>query len=211
MAEHHNVPLPPHLKGASLYEPPEDFLTFAREYGVAYVVLVDDKDKCNRSIRADGWIFINVRGTFWDGLIIPPWNASTYAEAVILSYLHEIGHVALNHSRDNRIKSTPSGLIINTTQSLWVNTFDDKQEFDAWLFAFVAKHENPGEYDKLICAFQAWSLSHPFKDKDWEDTAELQFKKVMGKALDGYSFYVPSWVQERLRKYAPNIDFNFPK
>jgi hypothetical protein len=110
-AQHMNVPLPLHLKGASMFEPPKELLDFAHDHGAEYVVLVDDKDRCNTSVRADRWLFINTRGTYWDNLILPPWNASTYSEAIILRFLHELGHASFNHKGDKALISLPGGLI----------------------------------------------------------------------------------------------------
>ena len=210
VAQHANVPLPPHLKDASMFEPPKELLDFALNHGAEYVALVDDKDQCKNSIRANGWLFINTRGTYWDNLILPPWSASTYSEAIILSFLHEVGHTFFNHQGDEALISLPSGLIIKTSDiktsdSFWENGLGKPQEFDAWLFAFELRHKEPGEFSNLISAYSDWALSHTFIEKDWDDVADLQFLRISGRYLSDQAFTIPEWVQEKFKKNAPLI------
>jgi len=94
---------------------------------------------------------------------------------------------------------------IKRSNSPWEDALGKPQEFDAWLFALELRHKEPGKFSILINAYSEWALSHTFVDKDWDDTADLQFYRISGRNLSYQLFTIPEWVQEKFKKDAPDI------
>ena len=195
----HQTPdwFPPHLKDCNYSLAPKDVKSFANKYSILNVVFVDDPIKCNRSVRYNSNVFINVRATYWDAMILPPWLCTSPAEAILQRLLHEIGHHACKHSGDSGIQSTSNGLIVRQTDPWDVLRGNEKE---AWKFCFNIRENSTKEYLNLLELITNWYKEHEYEGKDWEDTPEIQWKSKNGNSLPSDLWQlIPKWVREEFK------------
>ena len=189
---------PPHLTGANYYIPPKALTSFANKYGVENVIFIDDIEKCDRSVRLNENIFINVRATYWDAMILPPWNCISPEEAILLRLLHEIGHVYLNHSGDKNLESKTTGLTINRGDKWDVLRGNEKE---VWDFCFDFRETNNKKYNRLLKVISKWYNKHDYTLKDWFETQETQWKEKNGQELpDNFWQFLPKWIVDEYKK-----------
>lgn len=174
--------LPPHLQGAKACTAPDAIIQFARDNGGRHVLFVDDKEKCKRSIRSFDDVYINTRATFWEGMIQPPWLCRSPSEAILQRFLHEIGHIVDKSPGDPALISTKTGLIFNNPNGLW-GALLDLREKAAWDFAFTVRDRSPVKYRQLLSTIEEWYSTHQYKEKDWDDSPEQQWRRIMGQEL----------------------------
>ncbi len=190
---------PVHLRGAAIYQAPDALVEFARDYGALTVAFVDDTARCDRSFRRQKDIFVNTRATFWDSVIIGPWLCRSPAEAILLRFLHELGHISLGHPGDSSIASTPSGLTIQKPANLWAAFAGT--EGDAWLFALRLRDSHPVRYSSLLQSVTRWYQSHSYSGKDWAESPKAQWEAKAGSPFpDDLWQFTPKWVMERLAR-----------
>lgn len=189
---------PPHLKGTNYYTPPTAISSFANKYGVENVVFIDDVEKCKRSIRLNENIFINVRATYWDAMILPPWNCNSPEEAILLRLLHEIGHVYFNHSGDKNLKSKTASLEIGRGDKWDVLRGNEKE---VWDFCFDLRETKSKKYNRLLKIISKWYNMHNYTAKDWFETPENQWKEKNGhEQPDDFWQFLPKWIADEYKK-----------
>lgn len=186
---------PPHLRGAKAYPVPAKILEFAKKHGAETVYFMDDKIKCDRSLRRGPDIFVNTRATYWDSMILAPWTCQSPAETILQRFLHEVGHVSHNHKGDKAIQSTRMGLVIPKMENIWDSL--KGQEGEAWKFCFTIRDEQPTIYKELLKEVEQWYTTHAYEDKNWFDDPDMQWnhwnKKEMNKDVWAS---VPVWVKQ---------------
>ena len=197
------INIPPHLNGVNFIEPPLEFteyiVSFNKDIEVAFV---DDKDKCNNSVRYLTSVYVNIRGTYWENLIYPPLGLNHFSEAIVMRFIHEIGHLILNHPTEGLI-SNKDGLIINRSKGFW-EFYLGGNEGDAWSFALKIRSENKIEYNKLVKSATNWLENHSYFEKDWDDDAASQWYRINKRKLSNEIFELPKWVVWKFNKYIKN-------
>ncbi len=196
--------IPPHLQNSWMERAPQEFINFCLKYGVEDIYFVDDSVKCKNSIRLEKVIYVNTRGTYWANMIYPPmWCRDVY-EAVVLRFLHEIGHIYSGHYGDPSLIFSPHGLFIPRHQDFFGETLGGN-EGEAWEFALSIRKKQSKEFSNLYLAFKSWYSNHEFKDKDWDEDSESQWRRIHNRELSQESFRnIPNWVFEKFGKYKPN-------
>lgn len=174
--------VPIHLHSAVAFPAPNAIAQFAENTGGQNVLFIDDKAKCNRSIRWDTNIFINTRATYWKAMIQPPWQCKSPAEAILQRFLHEVGHIVDRSPGDPSLVSTQNGLIIGKTNGVWGALMEPREKV-AWDFAFAVRDKTPAIYRQLLESVEKWYKSHEYQGKDWDDSPAIQWKRITGKQL----------------------------
>ncbi len=192
--------VPLHLRGANAFPAPTALAEFAAKNGGRHILFIDDKIKCDRSIRSWGDIFINTRATYWDAMIQPPWQCKSPAEAILQRFLHELGHIVDRSPGDSSLVSTRDGLIITKPNGIWAALVEPKEKV-AWDFAFTVRDRTPEIYRHLLESVEKWYASHQYSEKDWDDLPGTQWKRITGQNLpaDPWSL-VPEAIR---RQYQP--------
>lgn len=189
---------PPHLAGANHYLAPKTIKKFANKYGVKNVVFIDDSIKCKRSVRLNENIFINVRATYWDAMILPPWNCISPEEAILQRILHEIGHVYFNHSGDKNLESKTTGLEFKRGD-IWDVLRGNEKE--VWDFCFDIRKTKNKQYNRLLQTISKWYNKHNYTAKDWTETPAKQWKEKSGNELpDDLWQFLPKWIVDEYKK-----------
>lgn len=192
--------VPLHLQGAVVFAAQDVVAQFARDNGGRHVLFVDDRDKCKRSIRSFADIFVNTRATFWDGMIQPPWLCQSPAEAIVQRFLHEVGHIVDQSPGDPSLVSTSSGLIFANPNGLWGALLDPREKA-AWDFAFTTRDRSQSIYRQLLRAVEVWYASHQYQGKDWDDSSQDQWRRIMGQELPADPWII---IPEEIRRaYQP--------
>ena len=158
--------LPGRLAGAAMEPAPDVFQAFAARHGVRATYFVDDRERCNASVRDGDDIYVNTRGSGWGTYVAPPLHAASVPETIVLRFLHEVGHVHLKH---------PGNHLLVALGLPRAGPFEG-QEGEAWQFALeVRNHED--DYQRLLAAATQWYQAHPFAGKDWEESpaGELEY------------------------------------
>jgi hypothetical protein len=194
--------IPMHLEGAKMFEPPEKLKQICHNWGVSDVQFVDDAIKCVRSFRSDSNIFINIRGTTWDAMILPPWCCKTYPEAIVMRMLHEIGHIARKHQGDPNLRSTTNGLILSKQDSSF-ESFLKGDEGEAWRFALEIRKKQRPLFIELVDLFEHWTGTHVFENKCWDDNASHMWKRKVGMPLRKTVVELPRWVKSEFNEFLP--------
>ena len=196
---------PPHLRGATSYEASAAVIAFAKSNGARNVVFVEDQEKCGRSVQQNRDIFVNVRATYWDANMLPPWLCRSPAEAILQRFLHELGHITHHHHGTPGIESTQSGLILPPTKDPW-DALRNEEE-DCWHFVFRIRSSSNETYQALLADVRRWYESHSYSNKDWDDTPEAQWKRKNESDFPkGPWLIVPAWVREKFHKYEKQRD-----
>lgn len=179
---------------------PLEIINYAKSKGATNVYFVDDKNKCKRSIRYLTNIWINTRCTFWDAMIQPPFSCRTAHEAILMRFLHEVGHISLNHPGDNGLVSTTNGLIVPKIRDIYTDAFSS-YEGEAWEFALKTRKIDTVTYNSLLETCHDWYVKHKYKEKDWEDNNEAMWLRIQKFRLVEAHFNIPDWVISRYGKY----------
>ncbi len=194
--------MPLHLQGASVEPAPDQFIDVAAKYEGEDVWFVDDLKKCNNSIRYGKVIYVNTRCTYWDTMIPSPIWCRDACEAIVLRFLHELGHVHQGHIGDPGLVSTSHGLEIGRTRDFLSENFRGT-EGKAWEFALDIRKNHRDEFLHLLSSCRDWYGKHDFKDKDWDDDREDQWQRYNAGSVQE-DFPIPVWVEDRFGKYKPN-------
>lgn len=193
----------PHLIGASIENAPIELLAFAQQNGAREVYFVDDKDKCKRSIRHNDKIWINTRCTFWDAMIPPPFCCHDVYDAILLRFLHEVGHVFLKHPGDPGLRSTVAGLQLPYKKDFFQETFTGP-EGEAWEFALGIRKQDHHTFMLMHDACNKWYQQHNYETKDWDEEAKNMWLRVQGQPLVEAIFSLPDWVVARFGVLLPD-------
>jgi hypothetical protein len=86
----------------------------------------------------------------------------------VLRLLHELGHVANNHTGD-AVFDTNGQLVRDPSD----HPFQGR-EGEAWQYAFSLRTEQSQIYYQLLSSAEHWVSNHIFNDKDWDDDMESQ-------------------------------------
>ena len=192
---------PLHLQDAWMERSPQEFINFAFKYKVEDVYFVDDLIKCKNSIRFEKVIYVNTRGTYWANMIYPPMWCQDICESIVMRFIHEVGHVYHGHSGDPMLVSTTYGLYIPKLQDWFKETLSGNEGV-AWEFALSIRKKHCDEFSKLYLSYKKWYSNHEFKDIDWDDDGESQWRRIHNRELSQESFrIIPDWVKEKFYKY----------
>lgn len=149
--------IPKALEGLNFVTPPNEFLEFAKRFGVQHTVFVED-EKCERSLRYNNDIFVKITGK-WDVYTLYPFEAKTFNEMITLRFLHEVGHVFHKHS--GSLMDTQK-LNMPQAKDLWREILHG-DEGQAWMFAFKIRKYYKNDYDKLICSFENFIKTYNYR------------------------------------------------
>lgn len=168
--EERALDIPEHLVDKKMVDVPKLITEYAASTVGATVFFVDDP-RCNNSVRFHRSVFINTRGTYWANYIASPIGASSFAEAIVLRLLHELGHIANNHPGDAVFDK--SGQLVRSPSD---HPFQGR-EGEAWQYAFNLRDQNRKIYDQLVSSVEQWLAKHKFEAKDWDDDLESQLER----------------------------------
>lgn len=138
-----------------IYPPPKKWAEFGLTYGVTKLFLITNGET---SFHFDNTIYVNIRRDKWKyySIII---DVRNFEEAMTCKFLHEIGHIVLNHkniSFKTALEETEYDLEIAVERVSSNKIFENHYEKEAWHYVFEFRARNSGEFMELVEAFRSW-------------------------------------------------------
>jgi len=151
------------LDGLNKSLAPKEWVEFAKKTNshMGPIWLVDDPS-LPRSLRVDVQIFVNIGSAYWENYRLL--GASSYEEAVVFRFLHEIGHIASGHTGDPELEIGSKGISgefqRRVRQTRIEDLLKDPHERQAWEYVRGIKRDRRQEFDCLLEAFKIWLISN---------------------------------------------------
>jgi len=141
------------------YSAPQAWVEFAKRIDsrIGPIWLVDDPSLL-RSLRDGGETFVSIRSEYWENYRVL--GARSYEEAVVCTFLHEIGHIVASHTGTPGLKIDSKGISEEyerrVRQMSLEDVLKDPREKPALNYVGSIKANQPQEFDRLLESFKVW-------------------------------------------------------